>query len=52
VRGEAHEQQFEVDCLIPELGIRTSGSGPSRRSAEQSAARMAYDQAIANGEQP
>jgi ribonuclease-3 len=52
VRGEAHEQQFEVDCLIPELGIRTSGSGPSRRSAEQSAARMAYDQAIANDEQP
>src|SRR5690349_15615644 len=47
VRGEAHEQQFEVDCVIPDLGIRTSGSGPSRRSAEQSAARVAYEQVIA-----
>ena len=43
VRGEAHEQQFHVECLIPELDIRTAGSGPSRRSAEQSAARLAYD---------
>src|SRR5690242_13305334 len=47
VRGEAHEQQFEVYCVIPDLGIRTSGSGPSRRSAEQSAARVAYEQVIA-----
>ena len=42
VHGEAHEQQFHVECVIPELDIRTSGSGPSRRSAEQSAARLAY----------
>jgi len=42
VHGEAHEQQFHVECVIPELEIRTSGSGPSRRSAEQSAARLAY----------
>jgi ribonuclease-3 len=46
VRGEAHEQQFQVECLIPELGIRTEGEGPSRRSAEQSAARVAYDTAV------
>jgi ribonuclease-3 len=46
VRGEAHEQHFHVECLIPELGIRTEGEGPSRRSAEQSAARAAYETAV------
>lgn len=44
VEGEAHEQQFNVECALPELDIRTFGSGPSRRSAEQNAARAAYDQ--------
>jgi ribonuclease III len=43
VRGEAHEQQFDVECVVPELDIRTTGAGASRRSAEQSAARLAYD---------
>jgi ribonuclease-3 len=43
VRGEAHEQRFEVECLIPELDLRTEGEGSSRRGAEQSAARAAYD---------
>jgi ribonuclease III len=42
-RGEAHEQLFEVECLIPELEIRSVGEGSSRRSAEQSAARRAYE---------
>lgn len=42
-RGEAHEQQFQVECVIPELGIRTMGEGASRRSAEQEAARQAYE---------
>jgi len=46
VRGEAHEQSFQVECVIPELDIRTEGEGPSRRSAEQLAARFAYEQAI------
>ena len=41
--GEAHEQQFEVECVIPELRIRSLGAGTSRRSAEQEAARHAYD---------
>ena len=45
VRGEAHEQMFEVECDIPELGIRSQGSGTSRRSAEQEAAREAYGRA-------
>jgi len=42
-RGEAHEQQFQVECLIPELGVRSQGEGSSRRSAEQEAARQAYE---------
>ena len=46
VRGEAHEQQFQVECLVSELDIRTLGDGSSRRSAEQSAARRAYDLAV------
>jgi ribonuclease-3 len=46
VKGEAHEQQFQVECVIADLGIRTEGEGASRRSAEQSAARQAYEQAL------
>lgn len=44
-RGDAHEQQFQVECVIPELGVRTVGEGASRRSAEQEAAREAYERA-------
>jgi ribonuclease-3 len=47
IRGEAHEQMFEVECEITELGIRSPGTGSSRRSAEQEAARAAYDRATA-----
>jgi ribonuclease-3 len=42
-RGEAHAQEFKVACAIPTLGIRASGSGTSRRNAEQAAARGAID---------
>lgn len=45
VRGEAHLQTFEVECRIPALNITASGSGPSRRAAEQTAADRAYEQA-------
>ena len=41
--GAAHSQQFEVECTIPELGVRTTGSGASRRVAEQEAARLAFE---------
>ena len=41
--GEAHEQIFRVECVIPELNIRTEGEGASRRAAEQAAASRAYD---------
>ena len=44
--GGAHEQLFQVECVIPELGIRSQGQGANRRSAEQEAARQAYDIAI------
>lgn len=42
-RGEAHAQEFEVECSIPQLGITTLGRGASRRAAEQEAARQAFD---------
>ena len=43
-RGAAHSQNFEVECLIPQLSVRTTGSGSSRRSAEQEAAMRAFEQ--------
>jgi ribonuclease-3 len=45
--GEAHEQHFKVECVVPELGLRVLGEGSSRRKAEQEAARHAYEQALA-----
>lgn len=43
IRGEAHEQEFEVECVIAHLNIRCTGRGSSRRRAEQDAARQAYE---------
>jgi ribonuclease-3 len=40
--GEAHVQQFEVDCRIAALSIAARGSGASRRAAEQEAAAAVY----------
>ncbi len=39
VSGAAHQQSFEVECALPELGLSTSGSGTSRQRAEQQAAQ-------------
>lgn len=39
--GEAHAQEFEVECVIQELGVRSTGRGGSRRIAEQQAAQRA-----------
>ncbi|SFW13331.1 ribonuclease III [Nitrosovibrio sp. Nv17] len=47
--GGAHEQQFEVECIIQKPSIRTLGTGRSRRSAEQEAARRAYEQLRLSG---
>jgi len=41
VEGEAHKQTFHVACALPSLGRRTTGTGSSRRLAEQQAARNA-----------
>jgi ribonuclease-3 len=41
--GAAHEQRFEVECLVQELALRTVGTGASRRLAEQDAARAAFE---------
>jgi ribonuclease-3 len=46
--GEAHEQQFHVECVVAELSIRSHGEGPTRRAAEQEAAQRAYDLAVAH----
>lgn len=40
--GPAHEQTFQVQCVLEIMDIRTEGTGPSRRAAEQDAARKAY----------
>lgn len=45
--GAAHNQQFEVECAVPKLEIKVSGSGASRRAAEQAAAKKALDEALA-----
>jgi ribonuclease-3 len=42
-RGEAHSQQFAVECELASLGLRFAGVGNSRRSAEQCAAQAAID---------
>lgn len=39
--GEAHAQEFEIECIIPSLSIRALGTGTSRRAAEQAAAHEA-----------
>jgi ribonuclease-3 len=44
-QGEAHCQQFTVECSIPSMSIQAIGEGRSRRAAEQSAADIAYRQA-------
>ena len=36
--GAAHKQTFEVECIVEELGLAATGSGTSRRAAEQQAA--------------
>ncbi|MGB0128424.1 MAG: putative dsRNA-binding protein, partial [Rhodocyclaceae bacterium] len=38
-RGEAHAQEFEVQCRVDELGLAGTGVGANRRAAEQEAAR-------------
>lgn len=41
--GEAHNQHFTIDCRIPSANESFTGSGNSRRIAEQIAAQAALD---------
>jgi ribonuclease-3 len=41
ITGEAHDQTFYVCCLIESLNLKTHSEGPSRRIAEQKAAKEA-----------
>jgi ribonuclease-3 len=45
--GAAHNQQFEVECTVPKLEIKVSGTGASRRAAEQAGAKKALDEVLA-----
>ena len=40
-RGAAHNQEFEVECVIGKFDIHVCGTGSSRRAGEQEAARKA-----------
>ncbi len=44
VRGEAHDQTFEVECRISALAQSTRAQGSSRRRAEQQAAQLMLGQ--------
>jgi ribonuclease-3 len=42
-RGEAHAQEFEVECQVVAMDLRACGRGGSRRAAEQAAAAAVLD---------
>lgn len=44
ISGKAHSQVFRVSCTAQSLGMTAVGEGPSRRSAEQAAAKAVLDQ--------
>ncbi len=44
VKGEAHNQQFTVECMIENIEPAFVGIGSSRRKAEQAAAEKALEQ--------
>lgn len=46
ITGEAHNQTFEVSCRVDSLDIAASGTGMSRRAAEQEAAQAAFAEAV------
>lgn len=47
VAGEAHAQTFTAECAIPAFELALTGSGSSRRAAEQAAAEAAWRAAVA-----
>ncbi|KEQ17965.1 ribonuclease III [Endozoicomonas numazuensis] len=43
IEGDAHDQVFTVVCELESLDLSSEGQGPSRRGAEQQAARFALE---------
>ncbi len=41
--GAAHNQEFEIECLVPKRDIQVFGTGGSRRAGEQAAAKLALE---------
>ena len=52
VRGEPHDQHFEVRCEVPALGLSANGEGGSRRRAEQLAAERLIERLPGSGRWP
>ena len=46
IRGAAHDQTFDCQCEVKKLEIMVNGTGKSRRSAEQAAAKVAFELAV------
>ncbi len=47
ISGKAHQQVFRVSCSVGSLGMVAVGEGPSRRTAEQAAAKGVLEQLVA-----
>jgi ribonuclease-3 len=41
-RGADHSREFDVECTVPQIDLSTTGTGLTRRAAEQEAAHQAY----------
>jgi ribonuclease III len=41
--GAAHNQEFEIECLVAKLDVQVFGTGGSRRAGEQAAAKLALE---------
>lgn len=48
--GAAHQQSFDVECLVPELRLLERGIGGSRRAGEQAAAAAMLQTLTAKGD--
>jgi len=44
IAGKSHEQVFRVSCVVDAMKLSASGEGPSRRIAEQAAAKQLLEQ--------
>jgi ribonuclease-3 len=42
-QGPVHDQIFHIRCVIPAMGLETESTGKTRRGAEQTAARLAFE---------